>query len=85
MNLIHPPDTLKRELQPQLLKIWKAEAIDAIGLPGTILSADKMGIVVGCGQGAVRILEVQREGGKRLTAEQFLAGCHLKPGAKFPG
>jgi methionyl-tRNA formyltransferase len=51
--------------------------------PGEILSADKTGIVAGCGQNALRILELQREGGKRLTAEQFLAGHPMKPGDKF--
>ena len=35
------------------------------GKPGVILSADKTGIVVGCGENALRILELQREGGRR--------------------
>jgi methionyl-tRNA formyltransferase len=69
--------------KPQLLKIWKAEPLDRKGQPGAVLSADKTGIVAGCGQGALRILELQREGGKRLAAEQFLAGSALKPGDKF--
>jgi methionyl-tRNA formyltransferase len=66
--------------KPQLLKIWKAEVMERAGAPGTVLAADKTGLVVGCGQGALRILELQREGGKRLTAEQFLAGCPLVVG-----
>jgi methionyl-tRNA formyltransferase len=82
-SLSHPPDTLKRELQPQLLKIWKAEVVELAGRAGEVLSADKNGIVVGCGKNALRILELQREGGKRLTAEQFLIGHPLKPGVKF--
>jgi methionyl-tRNA formyltransferase len=71
------------EPKPQLLKIWKAEVIEKDGPPGTVLAVDKTGIVVGCGAGALRILELQREGGKRLLAEPFLAGCHLMPGAGF--
>jgi|ERR1019366_5514189 methionyl-tRNA formyltransferase len=67
----------------QLLKIWKAEVVEKSGAAGLILSADKTGIVVGCGQGALRILELQREGGRRLTAEQFLSGFPLKAGGKF--
>ncbi len=85
---------LKAEPKPLLLKIWKAalarEAcyegtpIHSSGLGnGTILSADKKGILVLCGQDALMILELQREGGKRLTAEQFLAGHPLQPGQKF--
>ena len=74
---------LKTELKPQLLKIWKVEVVGKSGIAGTILSADKTGIVVSCGENALRILELQREGGKRLTAEQFLAGFPLKVGDRF--
>jgi len=74
---------LQAEPKPQLLKIWKAGVVENHGPTGIVLSADKTGIIVGCGQGALRILELQREGGKRLTAEQFLAGFPLKAGAGF--
>jgi len=74
---------LKTEPKPQLLKIWKVEVMAKSGAAGTILSADKTGIVAGCGAGALRILELQREGGKRLTVEQFLAGHPLKAGLTF--
>ncbi len=66
-----------------LLKIWKAEAVEKSGEPGTILSADKSGILVAGGQGALRVLELQREGGRRLSAAEFLAGHPLKAGEKF--
>ncbi len=74
---------LPAEPKAQLLKIWKAEVAEKSGAAGEILSADKTGIIVGCGENALRILELQREGGKRLTAEQFLAGLPLKVSAKF--
>jgi methionyl-tRNA formyltransferase len=82
-SLSRPPDTLKRELQPQLLKIWKAEVAEQSGEAGIILSADKMGIVVGCGKNSLRILELQREGGKRLPAEQFISGFPIKAGSQL--
>jgi methionyl-tRNA formyltransferase len=69
--------------KPQLLKIWKAEVVEKSGGAGEILSADKSGIVVGCGTGSLRILELQREGGKRLPVQEFLAGFPLKAGGKF--
>ena len=74
---------LQVEPKPQLLKIWKAEPVDKNGRSGDVLAADKTGIIVGCGQGSLRITELQREGGKRLTAEQFLAGFPLKSGARL--
>ena len=74
---------LQAELKPQLLKIWKAEPVEISGRAGEILSVNKTGIVVGSGQGALRILELQREGGKRLSAELFLIGHPLKAGQRF--
>jgi methionyl-tRNA formyltransferase len=69
--------------RPILLKIWKVEVVEKSGGVGEILSTDKTGIIVGCGKGALRILELQRDGGKRLTAEQFLAGFPLLVGWRF--
>jgi methionyl-tRNA formyltransferase len=74
---------LQSEPKPQLLKIWQSEVVEKSGSVGTVLSADKTGIVVGCGQDSLHILELQREGGKRMTAEQFLIGHPLKAGQKF--
>ena len=69
--------------KPTLLKIWRAEPDAQTGRAGEVLAADKNGIVVGCGQGSLRILELQREGGKRLSVEQFLQGFPMSPGTKF--
>jgi len=76
---------LEVQPKPQMLKIWKVEVLETNGRAGTVVAADKTGLVIGCGQGALRVLELQREGGKRLTAEQFLAGSQLKLGARFLG
>ena len=69
----------------QLLKIWKAEIVEQSGDAGEILSADKTGIIIGCGENALRILELQREGGRRMGAAEFLAGHALKAGERFEG
>jgi methionyl-tRNA formyltransferase len=74
---------LTAEPKPQLLKIWKAGVTGQSGRAGEVLSAAKDGIIIGCGQQALRILELQREGGKRLTAQDFLAGHALKPGQRL--
>ena len=65
---------------PHLLKIWQTEIADDSGRHGEILQAGKGGIVVGCGRGSLRILVLQREGGRRLSAQEFLAGHPLQPG-----
>jgi methionyl-tRNA formyltransferase len=67
-----------------LLKIWKAEPISAgSNEPGHLLGPDKDGIVVACGEGALKILELQLEGGRRMTAPEFLLGHHLAPGQRL--
>jgi methionyl-tRNA formyltransferase len=56
------------------IKIWNAQAVDGKGQPGQVLSADAQGIVVACGEGALRLTELQKPGGKRLAAGEFLKG-----------
>jgi methionyl-tRNA formyltransferase len=68
----------------QLLKVWRGEVVaSSAGPPGRILASDKSGILVACGQDALRILVLQREGGKRLDAQDFLSGHPLKPGTEL--
>lgn len=66
-----------------LLKVHKAKAEPEASpaAPGTVLSAGPDGIRVACGAGALRILEVQPEGRRRMTAGEFLAGRKLEPGS----
>jgi methionyl-tRNA formyltransferase len=60
------------------VKIWKAQAVAGTGAPGQVLAADaQQGIVVACGQGALRLTELQKPGGKRLAAAEFLKGFPL--------
>lgn len=65
---------LPGETKLKLLKIHAATPSTGEGKPGLVLSADKSGLVIACGRGALRITEVQPEGGKRLNIAQFLAG-----------
>jgi methionyl-tRNA formyltransferase len=59
------------------VKIWNAQAVDGKGQPGKVLSSDAQGIVVACGEGALRLTELQKPGGKRLAAGEFLKGFSL--------
>jgi methionyl-tRNA formyltransferase len=75
----HLPD----KPHPHLLKVWEVEAVEQSGEAGKVLAADKSGIVVGCGDGALRILVLQREGGRRMSAAEFLAGHPLRAGQEL--
>lgn len=67
----------------QVLKIWRAEPVAATAVPGTVVQADHNGVVVATGVGAIRLLELQRAGGKRLAPRQFLAGTPIDAGTRF--
>jgi len=73
-------------LDGQLVKIWRASA-QAPGvsnaMPGRVLTADESGIVVACGEGSLRVSELQMAGGKRMAAGVFVAGHALQPGKAF--
>ena len=59
-------------LSGERLRIHTAMAIEGTGTPGNIIAASKHGIDVACGQGALRLLTVQRDGGKALAAADYL-------------
>ncbi|MGV8805128.1 MAG: methionyl-tRNA formyltransferase [Polaromonas sp.] len=71
-------------LDGETVKLWSYEIDSSICPPdvrcGTILSANEAGVSVACGQGVLRLLELQRAGGKRLKAADFLRGFALAPG-----
>lgn len=67
----------------QPIKIWQASIVQEQGLPGTVLTADDAGVVVACGEGALRLEVLQAPGGKRLPAADFLRGHPLPAGTRL--
>ncbi len=65
------------------LKIWRCATAAGRGNPGEILSVGPRGLCVACGEGALVITELQRSGGKRLPAAEFLRGFPLSAGERF--
>ena len=66
-------------------KIWRAELGEdrAGAAPGTILRADGTGLWVAAGEGAVRVLELQAPGARRMAAADYLRGRPLPVGARW--
>lgn len=90
----HEIDCLIRGLNPwpialttlsgERLKVFAAEKAAGNGEPGTVLEADpKKGLTVACGEGALRLTEIQLVGGKRMKATDFLRGHAIEVGTKL--
>ena len=67
------------------IKLWRAEALpgaaDAETAPGQVLTADpREGVRIACGAGMLRVTELQKPGGKRLAAAEFLKGFPMQGG-----
>ncbi|KYK47128.1 methionyl-tRNA formyltransferase [Bradyrhizobium liaoningense] len=68
------------ELENARVKILRCELAQGAGEPGTVLDDH---LTIACGEGAIRIIELQREGKGRMQAADFLRGVPLRVGAKF--
>ena len=69
-------------LEGMPVKIWRARVAAGAGEPGSVLQTGDE-IVIACGEKALAVSELQRAGGRRLSASQFLRGQRLAPGARF--
>ena len=75
------------EQQPEYVGATQKRIAWAIGfvlaLAGTVLAAGPDGIRIACGQDALEITELQRAGGRRLPAGEFLRGSVITPGERL--
>ena len=71
------------QLDGEAIKCWRGEVAAGRGAPGELLAVGEAGITVACGDGALRLTELQRAGGRRLSAAQFLHGTPLAAGRVF--
>lgn len=62
------------------IKVLRSERVNASGAPGTVLDDQ---LTVACGDGAVRLVLLQRAGRKPMAAEEFLRGFALQPGTRL--
>ena len=65
------------------IKIWRAAVIDGAAKPGTILTVAPEGIEVACGEGTLRLHELQKPGSKHLSSAEFIQGYAITPGENF--
>ncbi|MEY4767040.1 MAG: hypothetical protein RI907_3713 [Pseudomonadota bacterium] len=60
-----------------VIKLWAAEVVDGVGQPGEVLQASGDTLVVACGEQALKLLVLQKPGGKRVNTREFLQSCAL--------
>ncbi len=88
VRAFNPAPVAHTALHREAIKVWAAHDLsgDAATLraaPGTVLGAGPQGIAVATGRGTLVLTELQRAGGKRLAAAEFLRGFALNPGESF--
>jgi methionyl-tRNA formyltransferase len=73
-------------LGDKVTRIWQAESVEAAsGTAGELIKADKQGILIGCGEGALLIKSIQMPGGRATDAAALLNSNNhpFQPGMKF--
>ena len=74
---LHPWPVATMELRGQKFKVHATAVVEGSGQPGEILGLTKTGLRIACGEGAVEILQLQAEGGKRMAAPDYFRGHPL--------
>ena len=75
---LHPWPVATADIQGKVFKIHATRVVEGKGQPGEILELTKTGLRVACGEGAVEILSLQAEGGKRMAAPDYFRGHPLE-------
>ena len=86
VRALNPAPGAAAQLRGEAIKVWRATALPGRGTapPGTVVAVDERGIGVACGDGSrLEITELQRAGGKRLAAAEFVRGFAVEPGMRF--
>lgn len=66
-----------------VLKVHALTEAEGAGAPGTVLGVDAEGVVVACGEGAVRLAEVQAAGRPRMGARAWANGARVAKGVRL--
>ena len=70
------------QLADSTLKLWRATPAGGSGAAGEVLAVAPDGITVACGSGAIRLVELQKPGGRRLASADFLHGFAVTAGQR---
>jgi methionyl-tRNA formyltransferase len=85
IRAFNPFPGAETRLGSEVLKIWEALPVHRAGNPGEVLEAGTGCLVIACAEGSIDVRTVQRPGGKRVSAADFLRGAAVAPGTIFEG
>jgi methionyl-tRNA formyltransferase len=71
-------------LDGRRVRVLRAALAEGRGAPGEVLDCGPGRLVVACGEGALELLELQREGRAAMAAAAFLRGLPVAPGTVLP-
>jgi methionyl-tRNA formyltransferase len=82
---LDPWPTAYTFLNGERIRLFKPEIIKKLctDIPGTIVEAAKDGLIVATGKNYLRLCEIQKNSGKRMSVSAFLSGHPIEPGSKF--
>jgi methionyl-tRNA formyltransferase len=83
IRALRPAPGATTQAHGETLKVWAAEACVASGAAGQVLEADARGVLIACGENALRVTLLQRAGGKRLGAAELLRGFPMSRGERL--
>lgn len=83
IRAFNPVPAAWTEYQGKPLKIWQAEVVEGQGEAGTVLQCRSDGLIVACGQHALKITELQPAGSKRMNISAFTAGNRIETGERL--
>ena len=75
---LHPWPVATMELKGKKFKVHATKIVEGSGQPGEILGLTKTGLKIACGEGAVEVISLQAEGGKRMAAPDYFRGHPLE-------
>ena len=75
---LHPWPIATMELKGKNFKVHATRIVEGSGQPGEILGLTKTGLRIACGEGAVEVISLQAEGGKRMAAPDYFRGHPLE-------
>jgi methionyl-tRNA formyltransferase len=91
-----PFPVAQADFQGETFKVWAAQELSSLEVTalawvagvrpapaGHVLAVSDEGIVVACGEGMLRLTQLQRPGSKRMPAADFLRGCNVAVGSHF--